>query len=98
VRKDTNTTIGGTGFTGYPNADGETEIGYMLDKQEHGKGYATEALNRLINWAFMHNHVKYIIAHTYEDNMPSRKLLLNCGFTEFKKKAENLYTYKLAKS
>jgi ribosomal-protein-alanine N-acetyltransferase len=97
VRKDTNTAIGEIGLIGYPNANGETEIGYMLDKQEHGKGYATEALIRLIKWAFTHEDVKYIIVHTYEDNLASRKLLLTCGFTEIGKDAGNLYTYRLNK-
>jgi RimJ/RimL family protein N-acetyltransferase len=97
VLKATNTAIGGIGFTGYPNADGETGIGYMLDSKEHGKGYATESLNRLIEWAFMHDDVKCIVVHTYEDNMPSRKLLLRCSFIEIGKDAENLYTYKLKK-
>ena len=95
VRTDTNTSIGGIGFIGYPNVNGETEIGYMLDKQEHGKGYASEALTAIIDWAFTHDDTKCIITRTYEDNMPSRRLLLKCGFNELEKNNEDLYTYKL---
>ncbi len=98
VRKDTNTAIGGMGFGGYPNEDGEISLGYMIDGKEHGKGYATEALTRMIEWAFVNFNVKYILAHTYGDNIPSRKLLLKCGFAEIGKDVTNLYTYKLRRS
>jgi [ribosomal protein S5]-alanine N-acetyltransferase len=95
VRRDTNTSIGGIGIIGYPNPAGETEIGYMLDKQEHGKGYASEALMTITDWAFTHDDTKCIFVKTFEDNLPSRKLLLKCGFIEVGKDEENLCTYKL---
>lgn len=95
VLKDTNTSIGGIGFIGYPSLRGEAEIGYMLDKQEHSKGYASEALTAIIDWAFTCDDTKWIIARTYKDNMASRRLLLKRGFTELGENDENLYTYKL---
>jgi RimJ/RimL family protein N-acetyltransferase len=67
----------------------------MLDKQEHGKGYASEALMTITDWAFTHDDTKCIFVKTFEDNLPSRKLLLKCGFIEVGKDEENLCTYKL---
>ncbi|HEY2582056.1 MAG TPA: GNAT family N-acetyltransferase [Mucilaginibacter sp.] len=97
IRKDTSTAIGCIGFAGYPNESGEAEMGYLLDKQEQGKGYASEAFQTAIKWAFTNPEVKDIIVHTFEDNLPSRKLLTRCGFTEIEKNEENLLTYKLLK-
>jgi ribosomal-protein-alanine N-acetyltransferase len=96
IKKETNTTIGGIGFIGYPNEAGETEIGYMLDKQEHGNGYAPEALQTLVKWAFSHEDVKCIIVHTFEGNLPSRKMLVKCGFDEVGKDEEGLMTFRLS--
>lgn len=94
VLKSTNTIIGGMGFAGYPNEAGEVEIGYMIDANQHNKGYATEALQLLSQWAFTHEFVKAIIVHTYTDNLPSRRILEKCGFT-LMNDVECLLTYSL---
>jgi RimJ/RimL family protein N-acetyltransferase len=94
VHKSTNTSIGGMGFAGYPNDDGEAEIGYMIDGNQHNKGFATEALQTMIEWAFTHSFVKTIIVHTYADNLPSRRLLNKCGFDQVED-VEGLLRYKL---
>jgi len=92
--KSTNTVIGGMGFAGYPNDLGEAEIGYMIDANQHNKGYATEALQLLSQWAFTHEFVNAIIVHTYADNLPSRRILEKCGFT-LMNDVECLLTYSL---
>lgn len=94
VLKSTNTVIGGMGFAGYPNDAGEAEIGYMIDSNEHNKGYATEALKLLSGWAFNHQFVQAIIVHTYADNLPSRRILDKCSFNLMDDTA-GLLTYKL---
>lgn len=94
VLKCTNTIIGGMGFAGYPNEAGEVEIGYMIDANHHNKGYATEALQLLSQWAFTHEFVKAIIVHTYSDNLPSRRILEKCGFT-LANDVEGLLTFRL---
>jgi len=40
------------GFKGPPDANGEVEIGYGIDPAYRQKGYTTEAVQRLIAWAF----------------------------------------------
>jgi len=94
VLKSTNTSIGGMGFAGYPNDNGEAEIGYMIDGNQHNKGFATEALQTMIAWAFTHQFVKAIVVHTYADNLPSRRLLDKCGFKQVED-VETLLTYRL---
>lgn len=94
VLKSTNTSVGGMGFAGYPNDNGEAEIGYMIDGNHHNKGFATEALQTMINWAFTHQFVNAIIVHTYADNLPSRRLLDKCEFEQVED-VETLLTYRL---
>jgi ribosomal-protein-alanine N-acetyltransferase len=96
VLKSANTSVGGMGFAGYPNENGEAEIGYMIDGNHHNKGFATEALQTMITWAFTHQFVKAIIVHTYADNLPSRRLLDKCGFKQVED-VEGLLTYRLEK-
>lgn len=96
VLKSANTSVGGMGFAGYPNENGEAEIGYMIDGNHHNKGFATEALQTMITWAFTHQFVKAIIVHTYADNLPSRRLLDKCGFEQVED-VEGLLTYRLEK-
>jgi RimJ/RimL family protein N-acetyltransferase len=95
ILKSTNTAIGGMGFNGEPNENGEAEIGYMIDQQHQNKGYATEALQLLIKWAFTQDAVKAIIVHTYADNLPSLKILAKCGFEEMGKDDNGLMIFKL---
>lgn len=82
VLKSSNMSVGGIGFIGYPDAKGETEVGYMLDELQQGKGYALEALQHMLSWAFSDPHTTAVIARTAENNHPSRKLLTKAGFEE----------------
>ncbi|TWW00842.1 GNAT family N-acetyltransferase [Chitinophaga pinensis] len=90
VLKKERLAIGGIGFIGYPDDNGQTETGFMLDKNFHGKGYAKEALISISNWAFTHDELKTIIAKTAEDNLPSRKLLESAGFMRIGQEADLL--------
>ncbi|MEO6979994.1 MAG: GNAT family N-acetyltransferase [Mucilaginibacter sp.] len=95
VLKSTNTSVGGMGFNGEPNENGEAETGYMIDVKHQNKGYATEALQLLSGWAFTDDRVKSIIVHTYQDNLSSRRILVKCGFVEVGTDGEGLVTFRL---
>ncbi|NHA07954.1 GNAT family N-acetyltransferase [Mucilaginibacter sp. HC2] len=94
VLKNTNTSIGGMGFGGEPNEKGEVETGYMIDGNHHNKGYATEALRTMIQWAFGHDAVQAIVIRTFADNLPSRKMMDKCGFKQVDD-IDGLLTYRL---
>jgi [ribosomal protein S5]-alanine N-acetyltransferase len=66
--------IGLIGFKGYPNADGETEIGYGVAPQYQGKGYMTEAVRALCDWAFSHPFVSAVTATTVTNPASDRVL------------------------
>ena len=56
------------------------EIGYGINEEFRGRGYATEAAELAIKWAFEHPEVKAVEAETDPENAASRKVLAKCGF------------------
>lgn len=60
---------------GYPNKDSEVIVGYSLEANYRGLGFMTEALEGLIKWIFINQDVKYIVADTLKDNIPSQRVL-----------------------
>lgn len=63
-RDDPPKVIGICGFKGKPDETGSVEIGYSILKQFRFQGYATEAVDRLVTWAFSHGNVKEVTAET----------------------------------
>lgn len=56
------------------------EIGYWLGEAYQGKGYALEALNILIPYAFDHFKVNRLYARVFGNNPRSMKLLKKANF------------------
>lgn len=79
--------IGGIGFSGFPDADGKTMVGYGLDLRYHSRGYASEALTALLEWAFQHTRLNFVIADTPLNNIPSQRVLEKNAFE--KKSTDN---------
>ncbi len=67
--------IGNGGFKGKPSGDGTVEIGYSILEDYQRRGFAPEAVSTLIDWAFSHQDVTRIIAHTLTDLHPSIRVL-----------------------
>ena len=44
ILKSSSCSVGGIGFSGLPNNEGETEIGYVVDKKFRQQGIAAEAV------------------------------------------------------
>jgi GNAT superfamily N-acetyltransferase len=74
VVKEASIGAGFIGFKGYPNAEGETEIGYGISPQYQGKGYMTEAVRALCDWAFSHPFVSAVTATTVTNPASNRVL------------------------
>jgi RimJ/RimL family protein N-acetyltransferase len=74
--------IGNGGFKGAPSPDGTVEIGYSIVPAQQRKGFASEAVDALIGWAFQHPQVRRVIAHTFPDLRASISVLRRNGFTE----------------
>jgi RimJ/RimL family protein N-acetyltransferase len=56
------------------------DIGYALLKNYEGKGYAREAANAVIEWAFSTLKINSLCAITTHDNLRSISLLAKLGF------------------
>ena len=80
IEKKTNQVIGDGGYKGNPDADGKVEIGYEIIESKRRKGYATEAIDALLDWAVTQPEVKSIIAKCHKENVPSQNLLQKLQF------------------
>jgi ribosomal-protein-alanine N-acetyltransferase len=86
-----NTVIGGIGFKGPPNQDGEVEIGYGLAEAFHNKGYMTECIQAVARWALQQDGVKAVIAETEKDNLASEIVLRKNRFEYVRETEEFRY-------
>jgi len=60
--------------------DGDIEIGYFLRKDEWGQGYVSEAVSRVLEFAFSVASLEEIVAVIDPRNIASRKVLERTGF------------------
>ena len=80
ILKDNNTYIGDLCFKG-PVHENAVEIGYGVLPEYEGKGYTTEAVQAMTQWAFSNDGVMFVEAETEAENKASQRILEKCGFT-----------------
>lgn len=80
VHRETEFVIGSIGFTGPPDDDGVVEIGYGIVPGYQRRGYATEAARVVVEFAFGHDIVRRVRAHTMPEPNASTTVLTRCGF------------------
>jgi RimJ/RimL family protein N-acetyltransferase len=56
------------------------EIGWILSPAKHGHGYATEAVNALLNWGTTHFSANEVACIIHPDNAASLRVAEKCGF------------------
>jgi [ribosomal protein S5]-alanine N-acetyltransferase len=71
--------IGNGGFVGYLDESGIVEIGYEIASEYWNRGFATEAAKGMIDYAFAHEEVKAVIAHTLAEKNASNNVLQKVG-------------------
>ncbi len=64
--------------------DGVYRIGYFIEREAQGQGYATEALQAIIRWLFDRADVRRIEAGVTLHNVASYRILEKAGFTREK--------------
>lgn len=72
--------LGICGFKGKPDRRGSVEIGYSVLRQFRVQGYATEAVARLVTWAFSHQNVLEVTAETLPHLRQSIRVMEKNGF------------------
>jgi RimJ/RimL family protein N-acetyltransferase len=79
IHQKDNVLVGNGGFYGQPDDSGTVEIGYEIAPEYWNRGFATEAVQAMINFAFAHEEVKAIMAHTLAEKNASNKVLQKVG-------------------
>jgi len=72
--------LGICGFKGRPDQSGSVEIGYSILGCYQRRGFASEAVARLVGWAFSHHNVKEVCAETLPHLTQSIRVLEKNGF------------------
>ncbi len=80
ILKKENKMVGDLCFLGEPNTVGEIEIGYGTYEAFRKKGFMTEAVAGMINWAEKQAEVKSIFASTEKNNVASYSILQKNNF------------------
>ena len=80
ISKTENKMVGDLCIVGEPNNDGEIEIGYGTYDEFKNKGFMTEIVRGIIEWAKTQPKVKSIVASTDKTNPASYKVLEKNNF------------------
>ncbi len=83
ILKEDNKMVADLCFVGEPNLMGEIEIGYGTYDSYRNKGYMTEAVSGMIQWAQTQSNVKSIIASTEKSNIASFAVLEKNNFIKY---------------
>lgn len=74
--------IGTVSFSNISRTDDKScRVGYKLDQNHTGKGYATEALRTLLPEIHKNLHIHRVEADILLENLPSMRLIERLGFT-----------------
>jgi RimJ/RimL family protein N-acetyltransferase len=95
VERSSNTVIGSINLKG-PPINGDVEIGWGLNTDARGKGFATEASAAVIHWIARHSGVTSVSATIPDDNRPSQCLASRLGLRRTKETRRDLPLWKLA--
>lgn len=89
TEKNSDNCIGIMGFYRTKPENYRTELGYMILPKYHNKGYVSEAVNTLLDFAFNILNFHSIEAIINPKNIPSEKVLLKNGFVKEAHLVEN---------
>ena len=73
--------VGNGGFGGRPGPNRRLTVGYSVHEEHRGRGYATEILTLLTEWALGRPEVDLVRATIAPDNLPSLRVAEKSGFT-----------------
>ncbi len=96
VRAEDRRAVGVCGFKGAPSPLGSVEVGYAMHEDYRNRGYMTEAVRALVEWAFRQETCQRVIAETLRENLPSQRVLQKAGLV-FDQAVENMLYWKIDK-
>ncbi|MFL5680814.1 MAG: GNAT family N-acetyltransferase [Chloroflexota bacterium] len=74
--------VGSVGFHGPPNDDGRVEVGYHVEPEFRRRGFATEAVRALLDWAWREHSISRFRASVAPTNMASLAVVGGLGFRQ----------------
>lgn len=80
LKENPNHIIGTVSLYDISGVYSKADLGYKFSSRYHHKGYASEAVEKLLDIAFIELNIHRICAHVQEDNTPSIRLLEGLGF------------------
>ncbi len=84
IVKNDNTLIGNIGLHNLDYKNGTATLGIFIgDEENMSKGYGSEAIKLLINFAFNELRLHNIMLNVFDFNARAIKAYTKCGFTEF---------------
>ena len=81
VRRCDDRLIGNCGIRRAPDSDDEAELGYELNPDYWGQGYATEAASAMVRFGFDRLGLQSITSWCIADNTASARVLERLGFS-----------------
>jgi RimJ/RimL family protein N-acetyltransferase len=94
ISKSENKMIGDLCMVGEPDENGEIEIGYGTYEEFQNRGFMTEMVSGMIEWAKTQPNVKALVASTEKTNTASFKVLEKNMFQKTGE-TETLYNWRL---
>lgn len=84
ILKDEQIMVGDCCFKGEPGFKKDVEIGYGTYPAFQGKGYMSEAIQMLSEWALSQPGIELVLAETLQENVASQRILQKAGFRMYK--------------
>jgi RimJ/RimL family protein N-acetyltransferase len=89
LRRDEGDVIGTIGYS-EPLGPERPSVGYEIVEPLWGKGYATEALRRLLAYLLSLGGIEAVQADTFESHFASRRVMEKAGMTLFDKRVQEV--------
>ncbi|KGX92318.1 N-acetyltransferase [Pontibacillus halophilus JSM 076056 = DSM 19796] len=74
--------IGTIGYHAWSEKHKRAEVGYEIHPKQWRKGYASEALDKVLQYGFNELSLRRIGAVVFKENIPSQQLLTKFGFVK----------------
>lgn len=88
--------IGNSSLYNINETNGEAELGIMLGNRDYwNKGYGTDVVNTLVDYAFQETKLQRVYLKTLESNKRAQKCFQKCGFNACGRLARDGYHFSL---
>lgn len=83
IERESKSIVGQFTFNGKPNANGEVEIFFSIEKPFRRKGYATEVMEKILCWGNKSELFRVVLIEAFEENKAAMASLNKLGFKKF---------------